>query len=331
MPQQSLSQMGAVLDLGIDTLSANQTICFQKYIRVVLPLDGFVFWVNANLLSISAIIAATGAPNYAVISAPSFQAPGSLHYATDVRQSEDETLAANHVIFTSENPVQDLNYVSPSLMYLGNFDGRRFAFSSRGPFYQQANLYHYRGDAVYPALASQIVDTAAALANVEIVVSNSLPLWLALDPSNPPYPYYTRGTKVALYPSFAVPDNLAPPYAAVHIPPESTRSLQTTAVIDSEGSAWLLAAEKVRITFYGLRNSDVMDFLAFANQYSVDTDLFGVMNMPLIRDEKRTQAEMRVLAMKKTIEFEISYYQNRIRDVALQLILACIPTYQIGA
>jgi hypothetical protein len=325
------SQMEAVLDLGVDTLSANQTITFQKYIRIVLPLDGFVFWVNATLLSTAAILAASGGATYAATSAATVQAPGSLHYATDVRQSEDETLAASHVIFTSEIPIQDLSYVSPNVMYLGNFDGRRFAFSSRGPFYQQSKLYHYRGDAVYPALASQIVDTLAALDTVDVVVSNSLPIWLALDPSNPPLPYYVPGTRVPLYPSFAVPDNLPPPYAAVHIPPESTRSLQTTAVIDSEGGAWLLASERVRITFYGLRNSAVMDFLAFANQYSVDTDIFGVMNMPLIRDEKRTQAEMRVLAMKKTIEFEISYYQNRVRDVALQFILACIPTYQIGA
>ena len=330
MAFESLSQMGAVLDTGLDTLSGAQTITFTKYVRVVLPLDGFVFWVNSSLLSLSAVLQATSGNTYAVASAPQITVPGSLHYSTDIRQTEDETLAANHVIFTAENPIQDLNAASPSVMYLGQFGGRRFAFSSRGPFYAQAGLYHYRGDAIYPALASQIVDTAAALANTSLVVSNSLPIWLALDPSNPPYPYYPRGTQIPIFPSFAVPDNLVPPYAVVHIPPESTRSLQTTAAIDTQGGSWLLAAEKVRLTFYGLRNSDVMDFLAFANQYSLDTDLFGVMNMPLIRDEKRTQAEMRVLAMKKTIEFEISYYQNRVRDVALQLILSCIPTYIIG-
>jgi len=55
----------------------------------------------------------------------------------------------------------------------------------------------------------------------------------------------------------------------------------------------------VRITLFGVRNDQALDFVACVNQYSLDYDMFGVMNMPTIRDEKRTQAELNVIAMKK--------------------------------
>jgi len=49
--------------------------------------------------------------------------------------------------------------------------------------------------------------------------------------------------------------------------------------------------------------------------------------MPIIRDEVRTQSELNVRGMKKSIEFEISYYQSVAQDIARQLILSSIPTY----
>ena len=48
-------QLGAGLAQGVETLSGNEQITFTLYVKLVLPLDGYVFWVNASLLTDSAI------------------------------------------------------------------------------------------------------------------------------------------------------------------------------------------------------------------------------------------------------------------------------------
>jgi hypothetical protein len=53
------------------------------------------------------------------------------------------------------------------------------------------------------------------------------------------------------------------------------------------------------------------------------------MNIPVVQDEKRTQAELATIAMKKTIVFEVSYHQSRINDVARQLLLNVIPNFYV--
>jgi hypothetical protein len=86
----------------------------------------------------------------------------------------------------------------------------------------------------------------------------------------------------------------------------------------------------VRITLYGTRNFSALDFVDCVNQYSLDTDLIGIMNLPTVRDEKRTQSELSTIAMKKSVEFVVSYYQQRANDVARQIILSAIPSFFVG-
>ena len=81
---------------------------------------------------------------------------------------------------------------------------------------------------------------------------------------------------------------------------------------------------------YGLGNNQAMDFQDYVFQYSLNTDVIGVMNMPVIRDEKRTQSELSVIAMKKSIEIEVSYYQARVNTIARQFIKSAIPTYMVA-
>ncbi len=76
-----------------------------------------------------------------------------------------------------------------------------------------------------------------------------------------------------------------------------------------------------------MRNDDALDFLDCVLQRSLDYDEFGIMNMPVVRDEKRTQSELNAIAQKKTIQFEISYNQNRMNSIARELILSAIPTF----
>ena len=59
--------------------------------------------------------------------------------------------------------------------------------------------------------------------------------------------------------------------------------------------------------------------------------VIGIMNLPIVRDEKRTQSELGTLAMKKIIDYEISYHQNRVNTVARQVIKSTIPNIYINS
>lgn len=319
------SQLSAALTAGVNAIDRDQVVTFTEYSKFVLPLDGYVFWV------------ATGQTT---------TVSGSVHYAVDRQQNEDETLGVNTVVFTAEAAIVAFNNVSPTTMWVGSFDGLQFAFSRQADFYQQAELWHYVGRAVYPALASQIVDSSDALLARQPIVSNSLPIWLGLNSLAP------------VYPSFLVADNVAPPYIAVHIEPGDTTALQAAMLLDpavttnpspppkyafgtavpNSGASPLfqqpgyqLARDRVRVTLYGFDNQQALQYLAAVLDASLNTDpdTFGVLNMPVIRDEKRTQVELAALAQKKTIEFDISYYQTAAAVIARRLILSAAASITV--
>lgn len=342
------SSMAADLVTGVEAISQFQDIVFELYVRLVMPLDGYVFWVKAASVSNSALInammlnAATPNGPQIVTPRPSFVIKGSFHYATDNRQNEAANVAVNRVVFTSIQPVQDFNAVNDNLMYIGTFDAPlpgsseapasttriRFGFSSRGTYYRQTTIHHYIGEAVYSTMGSQIVDDPRTLDTRELIVSNSLPAWLAFNQFEPDWPVpVPRPRNVTLFPSFLVSDNLAPPFGAVHIEPGATESAQSIPVLGPDTSSALLARDRVTLTLYGCSNRIAQDVMYSLIQYSVDTDLFGILNMPIIKDDKEGQNEFNTLAMKKRIEFDVSYNQLAQRDAARQLILTCIPTF----
>lgn len=315
--------MASALKGGTETLSAQQTVTFVPYVRCVLPLDGYVFWVRAEMLSASALLNvatynsfAFNQPQVVMSSLPPLVAKGSLHIATTNQQSQDESFSVNRVVFTSEVEIQDLNEVSPMLMYLATIGDFRFAFSQRRSFYKQADLFHYEGEAVYPVMEQQIVDSSRGFDARDIIVSNSLPMWLTLNKYCP------------VFPSFLVPDNIRPPYAAIHI--EETRALQAFPVIDAEHNHWQLVSDRVKVTLYGMRNFNALSWQDYVFNYSRYYGTLGMMNMPVVRDEKRGQVELSILAQKKSIDFEVSYYQVVARDVARQLIKTAIPRFFVG-
>lgn len=338
------SQLKSALAEGLGAIDRNQKITFVSYTRQVLPLDGFVFWLRSGEMTIE----------------------GSLHYAVDKQQNEDETLAINRVIFTTTQEIQAFNLISPTTIFVAQLSGGtdslgqflsgydssgapvfRVAFSRREPFYSSAGLYHYAGDAVYPALASQLVDSGTALSAATLVVSNSLPAWLALGSYSPAWlPQPNPG--ITLFPSFAVPDNTVPPYGVVHIEPGATEGMQAApayAVMPASGVGSFsigvsgvgslthvrLTRDRVRVTLYGVQNAAAETFIDVVNQFSLDTAGFGLMNIPVVRDEKRPQPELGILAMKKVIDFEVSYYQSQMTAIATQLITSAAATVNIGS
>lgn len=291
------SQLNASLEAGVNTLSLNQTVLFTQYSRQVLPLDGFIFWLKTSTTR---------------------EFMGSLHYSVNTEQREDEDIAITNVVFSSLELVSDMAEIAPNTIWIAEIGEDKFAFSQQGNFYEQAGIYHYQGYAIWPAMETQIVDDPMDLDLTNQVVSNSLPIWLTLNSIMP------------VYPSFLVPTDIRPPYAAIHIEPSSTKAIQAAPYLDYELTHYQLVKETVKITIYGLRNNDALDYQDYVFQYSLNTDNIGIMNMPVIRDEKRTQSETSTIAQKKSIEFEINYYQTRVNSVTRQFILQSIQHYIVN-
>ncbi len=292
--------LNSALKVGLEVISNVQTVTFTKYQRTVLPLDGYVFWVKKSPVE-------------------SFTVKGSLHYATDTQQGAEENFGLNSMVFTSEEEIENLNAVAPDELWIADYGDFKFTFSSRGSFYIQAKLYHYRGQAVFPDMSPQVVDHGTDLHVDRVIVSNSLPLWLALNAYAPPVP--TRfACPTTLYPAFLTPENMVPPYGAVDIRDETTAGIAAAPLFNATMSRDQLVSETVKVTLWGLRNAEALTFIDCVNQYSLDYDLFGIMNIPVIRDEKRIQSELSTLGQKKSVVFEINYYQSVARNIARQLI-----------
>jgi hypothetical protein len=305
---------------GVYQLSRQQPVTFTRYQRWVLPLDGYVFWLRTETQTVT----------------------GSLHSTIDNRQNEDETVAVNRMTFMTGTPIDFFNRQSINEIWIASFEDVKFSFSSRGAYYLASGVYHYVGTAVYPALLSQLVDVGDQFPKTELIVSNSLPLWLMLVAYSPEW-LVPPNPCITLYPSYLVPTNLHPPYGVVHIDPASTVSLQAVPNLGPtspigwarsgtvngttlDSTHWQLVSDRVRITLYGETNQQALDWLDLVNSYSRDQDLLGIMSVSPMRDEKRTQAEINVIAMKKTVEYQVSYYQNRVNTAARSLIETAAAT-----
>ncbi len=303
------SQMQAALDAGLDQLSAEQVVVFQQYTKFVLWPDSSVFWI-ANSVTQSA--------------------KGSLHFSTDRFQNEEETLGSNEFIFSSEQEITAFNTISPTTLFIGSWpfgDGQalQIAFSRRGRFYEESNVWHYSGIAVYPAMQSQILSTPADIPAGPIV-SNSLPIWLSANSMAP------------CFPSFLVPDNIVPPYIVAHIEASQTEALGAFPFIgpwpgvtepNSGGSplhalaSTQLMRDVVTLTLYGFTNLMVLQYFQSLVDGSRDGTMpFGFANSPAIQDPKRIQTEIAALAMKKTLVIAANYLQGAADTVARRLILS---------
>lgn len=321
--------MASDLEQGRRTIALDQKIKFRLYGRVVLPADGFVFWVLAPLLKQVPFTP----PNPGLVSAAELsdeemesctvEVPCSLHYTTDFRQDESESYAANRVAMTTREEVREFGEIAPRTMYVGEHAGMRFGFSSQSSRYQQAALWHYSGFALYSDMDTQLVERVQDF-SPDLVVSNSLPAWLAIQGWAPPWKFWRD--LPPMFPSFAVPDNEPPPYMSVHVVPEATQALASAPTLLADSSQVQLARDTVRITMYGVRNEGAMDLIAAAYSYIENAGVLGLMDdLPTIRDEKRTQAEMRTIAQKKSVQFTVSYLQGAMRTVSRQVLRKAAP------
>ena len=308
--ETSATPLQASLAAGITSISGNQTVIFTQYSKTVLSDDGYVFWIRQGTSQAYA---------------------GSLHYATQTDQAEDQSAAVNEVIFSSKDEITEFNTINPQVIWIADFaaDGGtiKVAFNQRGRFYQQAGVWHYQGTAVLPAMQSQLVGSQLDLPTGPIV-SNSLPIWLSQNASFP------------VYPSFLVPGNVTPPYIVAHVEPGKTEALGAFPMLVSPGVPeqvgnpatlydWpssQLMRDEVRLTLYGLNNQQAIQYLVSLIEFSRDTDAFGFCNSPAIQDEKRTQSEITAIAMKKCIDISASYYLSTADALARRYILSATVT-----
>jgi hypothetical protein len=246
----------------------------------------------------------------------SVKVKGSFHYASTSEQREEATVDSNDIVFTSLEEIQPFNRISVNHLYIGTYRNIKFAFSSRARLYEQADLYHYQGKALYSTNTTQIIDDPSQF-NPTLVVSNSLPIWVSMSSYVPPYP--TFNCPFPLYPSYLVDDNLIPPFGAVHV--EETKALAMVPYMGRESQTAHLCVDHVKVYLYGLDNEASSDFLLFVENYSRDWMTLGLANSPSISDEKQTQTEMKLLAQRKLIEFDVNYLQSVARDIARQFIL----------
>lgn len=304
---RNVGQMAAALREGLEQLAQFAEVEFQAYTRVVLPIDGYVFWRPTV----------------------PFKTKGSLHFSQEIQQNVDETVGFATVLFTSEREIVEFTSMPTNTIYVAKVGNFRYAFSQQQGFYKSADLWHYFGHSIYPALSTQLLDDPTRIDPSRAITSNSMALWLALRDYQARFPDWFSNT-LDLFPSKLVDANLVPPYAAVHIDPSGTRALQPIPYLSPDRSSYQLASDRVQITLYGLQSDEAHDFVNFVLQYSQNTDNFGIMNMPIIQDGKREQVELEAIAMQKVVEFEISYYQTRVAAVARQMILKVITEVDVS-
>lgn len=314
--QKPPTDIEAILGDATNVLDHVSAYTFQGYSKVVLPLDGFVFWTQNVPVTIT----------------------GSLHVLQNIVQEDDGTYGGGTVLFTTQTRIPDFETPADRIWVL-SVAGWRAAFSQQQGFFPAAGMWHYFGNIIPPPVLTQLLDDPTAVDFTQPVVSNSLPLWLGLNTYQSPLGAEGfsgsditgyEGRQLMLFPSDLSPANYRPPYGTVDI--EFTKALQADAYLDPNRTHWQLCQDTVKITLYGLQNNAAMDFVDLVTEYTqfgIDKETgltpFGVMNMPVMTDSRRKQPEITSIAMQKVITYEVDYYQFRAITMGRKLILDALP------
>lgn len=295
------------LGAGLRDISYNKSVVFTEYKRRVLPLDGFVFWV------------ATGRTR---------DVPCSLHATTTSEVKESQSFDQSHIIISTQQKIHEFHDTALNTVWMGNFEGIKFAIGSRTARYEQSGLFHYGAATIIPALAAQFISNSMELREKEPVIGNSFPLFLwMLDHDSIALGWCPWPEPCPIFPSFCVPDNQAAPYCSIHVSPESATPLSMGRLDPSTASTDRLVTERVKLRFYGVRHQGVEDAMSHILHWCLlNENIMGIQSTPVIRDEKEPMAEINALAMAKTFELDVIYSQHAVRSTALALIRRTIPT-----
>jgi hypothetical protein len=326
LQQPGGNDKAAGLIAGYQQLSNDAVFPFTLYRRLVLPIDGYVFWVKASILpnypqSRGALYAKfpMGTKMFDALNIQDpltpvqlanyeFSADGSVHVSQELAQDTGATYVTQDVVFTTKNELTQFAAIAPDEMFIMTLpNGSQVAFGSQRMRYYLAGIWHYHGRAIYSALADQIVNDLNRINPDLQIVSNSLPFWLAL--STP---------QVAVYPAKLSPKNLEPPYITANV--KSTEGLGQTPYFDLTESQSQLVADEIEFEMIGLNNNAALDFQRAILRNSHYGN-YGIMNIPVPVDEKVEQVEFQVIGQKKTMQLKVNYYQTRVRAMSQRFIL----------
>lgn len=301
------SAMYATLVAGQNQLDLDQSVTFSIYEKTLLPIDQYVFWSPVSRVTIK----------------------GALHIAQEIQQSDEDTYAAAHVTFTAQDKVAELEAAPTNrILVASTSQGTRYAFHAQNGFFTQANIWHYFGHSIPPAMLTQLLDRPGLIDLSRPVVSNSLAFWIQLGKFKTPFADWFSNS-IPLYPAQIVPANLEAPYIAVNV--YDTRALQAIPKVRRTRSSHQLMADKVRLVLYGLQSDEATDFQNCVNSYMAYTGNFGLMNVPALVDDRRSHSGIEAIAMRKVIDYEISYIHSRVDSVARTLIKkAYVEDFFIG-
>ena len=299
---------GALLQAGIGQLSSQQQFTFTLYKRLILPADGFVFWCLASAVSPPI----TDKPL-------TFTMNGSLHLTQTVEQNLDSTVARQHVIFTADDQVREFSDVAPDELYLMTLpNGSLAAFAQQSMRYDTSDIWHYAGVALLPYEATQVIANPADVMASSTIVSNSLPIWMAMSTDDLP-----------VYPSDLSPLNLPPPYVTADI--QGTQAMTMAPLYDADSGQTQLCRETVVFTLWGCRNDQAMDFqMAVLANSLPDDAAYGTMTPLVPVDLKKPQADFAIIAQQKQLSVDVNYLQARTRAIARKLILSAAITVTVG-
>ena len=242
---------------------------------------------------------------------------GSLHYDSMTEQRADATVDSSTVIFTSLSEIQEFNQIGPDFLYIAAYRDIRFAFSSRGYLYEQADLYHYVGKAIYSTTATQVIDDIEDF-DPEVFNSNSIPIWMFMNYYVPPFEGGLT-CPFQLFPAFLVDGNTPTPFGSIEV--VRTDPLHPVPVLGRRMQADHLCRDRVTIHMYGAGNRLASDFREFVEQFSVVENKIGIATTGAITDANHIQSELQVIAQRKSITFEVNYLQSVSRDMARQYIV----------
>lgn len=323
---EASGNMKGLLTDALNMVSGGQQITFRPYLRLVIPTDGTTYWINPRVLTArstgqvyNTTVFNTQTLNEWIVNYEdpgAFPVNGSLHEFVDQRQTEDETISYTSVLFTTNQRVDAFRDMGSRVLFVGEYKGQRFAFNRQGGYYDAAGLYHYYGNVLYPALASQLIENAGQLPSVNsLVVSNSLPIWLSdISPV----------IGIPLYPSFLVLDNAPSAYGVVHVEPSATESVMAVPMSLEDGSYEQLCRDRVRLTLYGLDNNAAVRAHAAVIEHMRNNREMGLLSVPAIQDGKRVQTEFGILARQKFINYDVSYFQSSAATSARKLIQSAV-------
>lgn len=299
---------GAVLQAGVGQISNQQQFTFTLYKRLVLPADGFVFWCLAS-----------------AISPPITDKPltitqnGSLHVTQTIEQNLDSTVARQHVIFTADEKVREFSDMAPDELYFMTLpNGSLAAFAQQSMRYDTSDIWHYAGVALLPYESTQIISNPADVVASSTIVSNSLPIWMAMSTDDLP-----------VYPSDLSPLNLIPPYITADI--QDTQAMTMAPYYDSTTGQQQLCRETVVFTMWGCRNDQALDFqMAVLANSAPDNAAYGTMTPLIPVDLKKPQPDFSFIAQQKSMTVDVNYLQSRTRDIARKLIESAFFTITVA-